>query len=557
MGTSSRDDGRTCVAGGQGNDAGNPAAPSDDEHRLILKWSSHEIVLSRKWRFFSEVGAVARVASYCRLSLVGGYQCHSQRVWLEGTVTRIFVGGEWRRSTAGGKIDVHDPSREESIGSVPAGGASDVDLAVAAAVEAFDEWSRSSREERLSVLRRILEQYEKRVDELAEVVSLEMGAPITLAREAQAPVGARHLEMAIKILEEFEFETDQGNTRLVREPIGVCGLITPWNWPLNQILSKVAPAIAAGCTMVLKPSEVAPFNAVLFTEVIEDAGVPAGVFNLVHGRGPEAGAALASHPKVDLMSFTGSTRGGVSVAVNAAPTVKRVSQELGGKSPNIILDDADLEQAVRDGVAGCYVNSGQSCNALTRMLVPRRGRRRRVASPPNRPLRSKRVTPVTPPPGLAPSLVKLSSIGCRVLSRRDLLREREYFAGAWAGPKTSSGDGTCARQSLPGSTTTWPSLGPRSSGPSCRSSLTRTKIRQSKLPTTPSTAWPRRSPRATRRGAKRLAGRLRAGQVRVNNASAPPGIPFGGYKQSGNGREQGEMGMQDYLETKAIIGFSA
>ena len=173
-----------------------------------------------------------------------------------------------------------------------------------------------------------------------------------------------------EILEEFEFETDQGNTRLVREPIGVCGLITPWNWPLNQILSKVAPAIAAGCTMVLKPSEVAPFNAVLFTEVIEDAGVPAGVFNLVHGRGPEAGAALASHPKVDLMSFTGSTRGGISVAINAAPTVKRVSQELGGKSPNIILEDADLEQAVRAGVAGCYVNSGQSCNALTRMLVP-------------------------------------------------------------------------------------------------------------------------------------------------------------------------------------------
>ena len=282
----------------------------------------------------------------------------------------IFVAGEWRRSTADATIDVQDPSREESIGSVPAGGAGDVDLAVAAAVEAFDEWSQSSREERLSVLRRILEQYEKRVDELAEVVSLEMGAPITLAREAQAPVGARHLEMAIKILEEFEFETDQGNTRLVREPIGVCGLITPWNWPLNQILSKVAPAIAAGCTMVLKPSEVAPFNAVLFTEVIEDAGVPAGVFNLVHGRGPEAGAALASHPKVDLMSFTGSTRGGISVAINAAPTVKRVSQELGGKSPNIILEDADLEQAVRAGVAGCYVNSGQSCNALTRMLVP-------------------------------------------------------------------------------------------------------------------------------------------------------------------------------------------
>ncbi len=193
---------------------------------------------------------------------------------------------------------------------MPAGGAGDVDLAVAAAAAAFDEWSRSTREERISVLQRVLEQYEKHIDELAEVVSREMGAPITLARAAQAPVGIRHLEMAIKILEGFEFETDQGNTRLVREPIGVCGLITPWNWPLHQILCKVAPALAAGCTMVLKPSEVAPFNAVLFAEIMEDAGVPAGVFNLVHGRGPEAGAALALHPKVDLMSFTGSTRGG-------------------------------------------------------------------------------------------------------------------------------------------------------------------------------------------------------------------------------------------------------
>ncbi len=469
----------------------------------------------------------------------------------------IFVGGEWRRSTAGGKIDVHDPSREESIGSVPAGGASDVDLAVAAAVEAFDEWSRSSREERLSVLRRILEQYEKRVDELAEVVSLEMGAPITLAREAQAPVGARHLEMTIKILEEFEFETDQGNTRLVREPIGVCGLITPWNWPLNQILSKVAPAIAAGCTMVLKPSEVAPFNAVLFTEVIEDAGVPAGVFNLVHGRGPEAGAALASHPKVDLMSFTGSTRGGVSVAINAAPTVKRVSQELGGKSPNIILDDADLEQAVRDGVAGCYVNSGQSCNALTRMLVPaaREEEAGRLAA--EQAATFKTGDPRDPSTRLGPVVSETQfnrvqgliekglAEGARVLCG-GLGRPEDLERGWYVRPTVFAGvnnEMAVARTEI---------FGPVLSIIPYEDEDQAVKIANDTeygLAAAISSGDPAR--------AKRLAGRLRAGQVRVNNASAPPGIPFGGYKQSGNGREQGEMGMQDYLETKAIIGFSA
>ena len=468
----------------------------------------------------------------------------------------IFVAGEWRRSTADATIDVQDPSREESIGSVPAGGAGDVDLAVAAAVEAFDEWSQSSREERLSVLRRILEQYEKRVDELAEVVSLEMGAPITLAREAQAPVGARHLEMAIKILEEFEFETDQGNTRLVREPIGVCGLITPWNWPLNQILSKVAPAIAAGCTMVLKPSEVAPFNAVLFTEVIEDAGVPAGVFNLVHGRGPEAGAALASHPKVDLMSFTGSTRGGISVAINAAPTVKRVSQELGGKSPNIILEDADLEQAVRAGVAGCYVNSGQSCNALTRMLVPaaREEEAGRLAA--EQAATFKTGDPRDPATRLGPVVSETQFNRVQGLIEKGLAEGARILSGGpgrpeglergwYVRPTVFAGvnnDMAVARTEI---------FGPVLSIIPYEDEDQAVKIANDTeygLAAAISSGDPAR--------AKRLAGRLRAGQVRVNNASAPPGIPFGGYKQSGNGREQGEMGMHDYLETKAIIGFS-
>lgn len=284
---------------------------------------------------------------------------------------KFYIDGAWVDPATRRTIDVINPATEEAFTKIAMGSAADVDKAVTAARRAFPAWTVTTREERLALLRRILVEYMKRYDDLAQAVSREMGAPLAMAKSDQAYCGQAHIESTIKALETFEFEEQRGTTRVVREGIGVVGLITPWNWPLNQIASKVAPAIAAGCTMILKPSELSPINALIFAEVMEAAGTPPGVFNLVNGDGPSVGAAMSSHTGIDMVSFTGSTRAGIMVAKSAADTVKRVSQELGGKSPNIILPDADLEIAVAKGVAACLDNSGQSCNAPTRMLVGR------------------------------------------------------------------------------------------------------------------------------------------------------------------------------------------
>ena len=267
---------------------------------------------------------------------------------------QFYIDGAWVDPLDGERIDVIDPSTEEPITQIAIGGKRDVDRAVAAAKAAFPAFARTSREERLALLRRIVEAYQPRIEELAATVSREMGAPVKFARESQAPIGMAHLKKMIEVLENFEFDTHKGTTMVRREPIGVCGMITPWNWPLNQIACKVGPAIAAGCTMVLKPSEIAPLNAILFAEIMHAAGVPKGVFNLVQGHGPVVGQAIASHPDVDMVSFTGSTRAGILVAKAAADTVKRVHQELGGKSANIILADADFNNAVSRGVMGVH-----------------------------------------------------------------------------------------------------------------------------------------------------------------------------------------------------------
>ena len=284
--------------------------------------------------------------------------------------TQFYVSGEWVEPLSSERLDVINPATEEPIGEVALGNVDDVNRAVAAAVAAFDSYSKTTREERVDLLQRIVDVYKSRIPQVASTISEEMGAPAALANGAQAPAGLGHFLSTLSVLKRFEFEEDIGTSRIIREPAGVCGLITPWNWPINQIACKVAPALAAGCTMVLKPSEVAPFNAILFAEVLDEAGVPPGVFNLVNGDGPTVGAAISSHPDIDMVSFTGSTRAGVEVARNAAPTVKRVAQELGGKSANIILDDADFAAAIARDVFGMCTNSGQSCNAPTRMLVP-------------------------------------------------------------------------------------------------------------------------------------------------------------------------------------------
>src|SRR5579863_7571191 len=285
--------------------------------------------------------------------------------------TKFYINGEWVAPIERRLFDVINPATEEPIAQISMGSAADVDRAVKAAKAAFPSYSRTSREERLAMLQKIVEVYKSRYDEMAQTITKEMGAPAWLANRAQAATGVAHLGQIIALLKDFAFESVRGTTLIAKEPVGVCGFITPWNWPINQIMTKVAPALAAGCTMVLKPSEIAPLNAILFAEVLDDAGVPPGVFNLVNGDGPTVGEALSSHPGIDMMSFTGSTRAGIAVAKAAADTVKRVSQELGGKSANIILDDADLAKAVSGGVMQMMTNSGQSCNAPSRMFVPR------------------------------------------------------------------------------------------------------------------------------------------------------------------------------------------
>jgi len=279
---------------------------------------------------------------------------------------QFYIDGKWVDPITPRTCDVINPSTEESLGKISLGSAADVDLAVKAARRAFETYSQISVKERVELLQAIAGAYQKRLGEVGETISSEMGAPLGMAKAAQAGMGLAHLSTTLQILQSYEFEEKRGTTLIVREPIGVCGFITPWNWPINQIMCKVAPALAAGCTMVLKPSEVAPLNAMLLAEILHDAGVPAGVFNLVNGDGPGVGTALSSHPGIDMMSFTGSTRAGVLVAKAAADTVKRVTQELGGKSANIICDDADIDKAVAGGVIGCFLNSGQSCNAPTR-----------------------------------------------------------------------------------------------------------------------------------------------------------------------------------------------
>ena len=284
----------------------------------------------------------------------------------------FYIDGKWVAPDSTAKLDVINPANEEVCGTIAIGNDTDADRAVMAARRAFPSFSATTKAERLDLLKSLLSIYDRRIQDIADAVQLEMGAPSAFAIEAQAWAGKAHLEATIEALEKFEFETMRGSTLIVREGIGVAALITPWNWPLNQIVCKVAPAIASGCTSVLKPSEIAPFSGLLFAELMHEAGTPAGVFNLVNGDGPGVGTAISRHREVDVVSFTGSTRAGTSVARNAADTVKRVSQELGGKSANILLDDVDLEMAVSEGVRACMANSGQSCDAPTRMLVPAR-----------------------------------------------------------------------------------------------------------------------------------------------------------------------------------------
>jgi aldehyde dehydrogenase (NAD+) len=467
---------------------------------------------------------------------------------------QFFIGGRWVAPTTDRVLDVVDPATEEPIATIALGGPADVDAAVAAARAAFPAYSSTSREERLALLDRVIEAYGARADELADTVSREMGAPLWLARAAQVPAGLGHLRTARAVLADYDFERELGTTLVVREPIGVCGLITPWNWPLNQIACKVAPALAAGCTMVLKPSEVAPLNALLFAEVLEAAGVPAGVFNLVNGEGIDVGEALASHPDVDMVSFTGSTRAGAEVARAAAPTVKRVTQELGGKSANVILDDVDLEAVITRDVGALCTNSGQSCNAPSRMLVPA-DRMDEAAA-----IAAEAAAAVLPGDPRAEGTVIGPVVSARQYDRIQQLIEKGIGEGARleiGGPGRPEGletgyyvkptifshvtnDMTIAQEEVFGPVLVL--IGYEDDDDAVRiANDTRYGL----------SGYVSGSPER----ARSVARRIRSGDVRINGARGSWTNPFGGYKQSGNGREWGELGFEEFLETKAIIGY--
>jgi len=467
----------------------------------------------------------------------------------------FYINGEWVDPMKSNPFNVVNPATEAVAGKINLGTKADVDKAVKAASEAFKSWSQTSKEERLHVLDRIIEEFEKRLPEMAEAITEEMGAPAWLSLGSQAALGVNHFKNTRAVLERFEFESDRGGSHISREPIGVCGLITPWNWPMNQICAKTSPALAVGCTVVLKPSEIAPFSAKIFADIIHAAGVPAGVFNLVHGEGPEVGQAIAEHPLVDMVSITGSTRAGVAVAQAAAPTVKRVHQELGGKSPNILLEDADIEAAVTGGINAVMTNSGQSCRAPTRMIVPNKlmDQVSKIAKEvvenwaPGDPKQDSRMGPVISdqawekiqrliksgidegatlvtggngkPEGLEQGYFVKPTIFSHVNNDMEIARE-EIF-----GPVLSIIGYDTEEEAVEIANDTDYGLG----GYVQSKDLDR---------------------------ARSVASKIRAGYISINNAGMDISVPFGGYKQSGNGREYGDEAFGEFLEYKSLLGYN-
>ena len=467
---------------------------------------------------------------------------------------QFYIDGRWVDPASPRTLDVENPATEEVCGRISLGSAADVDLAVAAARRAFVSWSRTGRHERIDLLQAIVSEYERRAGDLADAVTEEMGAPAFLAQHAQVPLGITHLRIAIEVLKSYPFEEPRSATMIRREPIGVCALITPWNWPLNQIAVKVFPALATGCTVVLKPSEIAPFTGYLFAEVMDAAGVPKGVFNLVNGDGPGVGMALSSHPDVDMVSVTGSTRAGIEIARNAAPTVKRVMQELGGKSPNIILDDASLAANVTAGVAAVMGNTGQTCAAPTRILVP--ASRMQEAEAAAREA-AESVT-VGDPKGnfrMGPLASRAQFEKVQAFIEKGIAEGATLVCG---GPGRPAGldKGYYAKPTV-------------FAGVSNNMTIAREEIFGPVLAILgyEDVDQAIAIANATDYGlsayvngedleqAREIARQLRAGQVSINGC-ADMSAPFGGYKRSGNGREWGEWGFADYVEIKAILGYA-
>ncbi|HET6474235.1 MAG TPA: aldehyde dehydrogenase family protein [Pseudomonadales bacterium] len=470
---------------------------------------------------------------------------------------KFYIDGKWVEAHGKQTANVVNPANEEVVGTIALGDQHDVDAAVAAAKRAFATFSQTTLAERIALLEKIAEVYKRRIPEIAATISKEMGAPISLANAAQAPAGLGHFRTTIAAMKEFQWEKDIGRNRIVHEPIGVCALITPWNWPINQIAAKVAPALAAGCTMVLKPTEVAPLNALVFAEVMHEAGVPPGVFNLVNGDGAGVGTLLSQHPDVDMVSFTGSTRAGVLVAQNAAPTVKRVTQELGGKSANIVLDDADFPKAVAAGMTTCTINTGQSCNAPTRMLVPNKRMDEAAAIAKAAALAVKVGDPSKPETQTGPVVSKTQWEKVQRLIKKGIEEGAKLECGGEGLPDGMNNgyfvkptvfshvtnDMTIAREEI---------FGPVLSIIGYKDDADAVRIANDTLYGLSGYVQS-----ADLERARNIARQIRAGNVHVNGAPGGGGMPFGGYKQSGNGREFGVWGLEEFLETKAILGFHA
>ena len=469
----------------------------------------------------------------------------------------FYINGAWVNPSVQKSFDVINPATEEPYTRISLGSSADVDKAVHAARAAFPDFAKTNKATRLALLKRILAVYNDRDDEIAQALSDEMGAPLAWARDAQTWAGQVHLEATIASLEGYEFEIQRGNTRVIKEGIGVVALITPWNWPMNQIMCKVAPALACGCTVVLKPSELAPISAIVFSEILHEAGVPPGVYNMINGDGPSVGQFMSAHKGVDMVSFTGSTHAGVMVAKAAADTVKRVAQELGGKSPNIILEDADLEIAVRKGVESCMSNTGQSCDAPTRMLVPRALHRRileiaadaaeeQVVGDP----RDERTT-------MGPLISERQYSKVQRLIETGIAEGAMLVAGGVGKPKGLQ-RGYFARPTVFGNVTRNMTIAREEIfGPVLAIMPYDTEAEAIEIANESEFGLAAYVQSANLPHARAVARQLRAGQVHINYPDWDVYAPFGGYKQSGNGREYADWGMHDFLEIKGLLGYGA
>ncbi len=473
---------------------------------------------------------------------------------IPANMLKFYINGKWVDPVSKTRMGVENPATEEIVCEVALGGQADADAAIMAARAAFGAWTVRPVKDRIAIMKRVLEVYNERYEDFAQVMSTEMGAPIRFARDAQAWAGQVHMEATIKAAEEMVWEYNRGTTRIIYEGIGVCALITPWNWPMNQIACKVAPALIAGCTMVLKPSEIAPLSGTLFAQVCHDAGVPPGVFNLVNGTGPEVGARMSVHPEVDMVSFTGSTRAGTQIAAVAAATAKRVAQEMGGKSPNIILPTANIAEAVAAGVNAVMANTGQSCDAPTRMLVPRDRQAEALAVAKQTAEAIRIGDPRDEATGMGPLVSKLQFDKVQRLIQAGIDEGATLVTGGMGRP-VGVNPGWFVRPTVFGDVVNSMTISKEEIFGPVLAIQPYDSIDDAIAQGNDTVYGLAAYVSGPVEDARPVARRLRAGTVNLNYPDWDTSAPFGGYKQSGNGREYADWGIHDFCEVKGIVGY--